>query len=208
MLARTRQLLARVGDRARPGGVRGLLLALLATVLVSVTGPGPTSAGVLDAARTVGAQSVASCSSGNYVAFSCWPSRDVAIGAAGRAPTESRSASRVNHASSGLLIGAAKSADDAGQLVYRVHGGDAGKWGHSWTTENPLGMANPRSRLGLPKVNSGENVTCARVCDMGGVRKRDALPLDGNPGGGPEWLFPNPKQQLQELWSLRMEPPL
>ncbi len=103
---------------------------------------------------------------------------------------------------------AAKTADDAGHLVYRVHGGDAGKWGHSWTTENPLEMANPRSRLGLPKVNSGENVTCARVCDMGGLRKRDALPLDGNPGGGPEWLFPNPQQQLQELWTFRMEPPL
>jgi hypothetical protein len=27
-------------------------------------------------------------------------------------------------------------------------------------------------------------------------------------GGGPEWLFPNPQQQLQELWTLRMEPPL
>lgn len=37
------------------------------------------------------------------------------------------------------------------QYVYRVHGGGSGPWGHSWTPENPMGMANPRSELGLPK---------------------------------------------------------
>ncbi|TKI63923.1 RHS repeat domain-containing protein [Nocardioides jishulii] len=114
---------------------------------------------------------------------------------------------RVEAVTDNLGVGAG-TIDDAGQLVYRIHGNDARKWGHSWTTENPLKMANPRSRLGLPKVNSGEHVTCARVCDMGGVKKRDALPLDGNPGGGPEWLFPNPQQQLNEIWTLRMDPPL
>ncbi len=103
---------------------------------------------------------------------------------------------------------AAKSADDAGELVYRVHGGDARQWGHSWTTENPLKMGNARSDLGLPKVNSGDYVTCARVCNSDGVIKRNALPLDGNPGGGPELLFPNPQQQLQHLWTIRARPPL
>lgn len=69
-------------------------------------------------------------------------------------------------------------------------------------------MVSAGSELGLPKVNSGEYATCARVCNAEGVIRRDALPLDGNPGGGPELLFPNPQQQLQHLWTVRMDPPL
>lgn len=69
-------------------------------------------------------------------------------------------------------------------------------------------MGNPRSELGLPKVNSGEYVTCARVCNTDGVIKRNALPLEGTQGGAPELLFPNPQQQLQHLWTIRAESPL
>lgn len=99
--------------------------------------------------------------------------------------------------------GAAK----AEQYVYRVHGGDSGPMGHSWTPENPMGMANPRGELGLPKVNSGQQLTRARVTDMEGVMKRDALPLDGNPGGAPEWLFPDPLSQLEVHWTIPLVPP-
>jgi hypothetical protein len=68
-------------------------------------------------------------------------------------------------------------------------------------------MEDPRAQLGLPKVNSGEFLTKASVQDMEGVIQRDALPLDGNPGGGPEWLFPDPQTQLSELWTIPLEPP-
>jgi RHS repeat-associated protein len=114
----------------------------------------------------------------------------------------------IRGASAAKAVEVAESAGDTGQYVYRIHGGEARQWGHSWTTENPLEMANPRSQLGLPKVNSGEYVTCAHVCSIEGVVKRDALPLDGNPGGGPELLFPKPELQLQHVWTTHVEPPL
>jgi hypothetical protein len=69
-------------------------------------------------------------------------------------------------------------------------------------------MPNPRDSLGLPKVNSGEYVTCARVCNADGVIRRGALPLDGTTGGGPELLFPDPARQLEHVWTVRPEPPL
>jgi hypothetical protein len=95
-----------------------------------------------------------------------------------------------------------------GEFVYRVHGGGSGPWGHSWTTENPLQMAYPRDTLGLPKVNSGEYVTCARVCNTDGVIRREALPLDGTTGGGAELLFPDPVRQLEHVWTVRPGTPL
>jgi RHS repeat-associated protein len=119
----------------------------------------------------------------------------------------------------GVEAGAGLAAEDAGsaaagdagtdaeQYVYRVHGDQSGPWGHSWTPEDPLAMDNPRAELGLPKVNSGQFLTKASVEDMTGVTQRAALPLDGNPGGGPEWLFPDPQNQLSELWTIPIEPP-
>ena len=70
-----------------------------------------------------------------------------------------------------------------------------------------MGIANPRSELGLPKVNSGQMLTRAKVRSMEGVIKRDALELDGNPGGAPEWLFPNPESQLEHHWTIPLVPP-
>ena len=103
--------------------------------------------------------------------------------------------------------GVADGASSAEQFVYRVHGGDSGPMGHSWTPENPMGMANHRAQLGLPKGNSGQVLTRARVKDMGGVVQRDALPLEGNPGGAPEWLFPDPAGQLEVHWTIPLVPP-
>jgi RHS repeat-associated protein len=77
------------------------------------------------------------------------------------------------------LGGAEAGAGGAGgveQFVYRVHGGDSGPLGHSWTPENPLRMANPRAQLGLPKGNSGQYLTKARVNDLNGVTTRPAPP--------------------------------
>jgi hypothetical protein len=68
-------------------------------------------------------------------------------------------------------------------------------------------MDNPRAELGLPKGNTGQYLTKAQVLDREGVIDRQALPLDGNPGGGPEWLFPDPENQLQELWTLGLDEP-
>lgn len=70
-----------------------------------------------------------------------------------------------------------------------------------------MGMSNPRAELGLPKGNSGQMLTRARVTDMEGVMRRDALPLDGNPGGAPEWLFPDPAAQLEVHWTIPLVPP-
>jgi hypothetical protein len=65
-------------------------------------------------------------------------------------------------------------------------------------------MANARDWLGLPKVNTDEFLTRARVLDTSGVTTRSALPIpaDGVNGGGPEWLFPDPVNQLEEMWTM------
>ncbi len=93
--------------------------------------------------------------------------------------------------------------------VYRTWGGGSRQWGHSWTPENPLTMANARDWLGLPKANAGIYLTRAQVLDTAGVTTRAALPIpaDGVLGGGPEWLFPDPASQLQEIWTIPVIPP-
>jgi len=95
------------------------------------------------------------------------------------------------------------------QFVYRTWGGASRQWGHSWTPENPLTMSNARDLLGLPKGNAGIYLTRARVLDTAGVTTRPALPIpaDGVAGGGPEWLFPDPANQLDEIWTIPVIPP-
>lgn len=70
-----------------------------------------------------------------------------------------------------------------------------------------MGMSNPRAALGLPDGNAGQLLTRAKVKDMEGVIERDALPLDGNPGGAKEWLFPDPASQLGVHWTIPLVPP-
>jgi hypothetical protein len=103
--------------------------------------------------------------------------------------------------------GAQAAEEEAPQYVYRVHGGDSGPWGRSWTPENPLEMSNPRDALGLPKGNSGQFLTKASVQDMTGATFRPAIALPGTAGGAPEIYFPDPANQLQELWTIPLEPP-
>ena len=80
-----------------------------------------------------------------------------------------------------------------GQTVYRVHGGDALPTGASYSTLPPSSMANPRSSLGLPRVNTGDNLIVATVDHVDNVVvTRHALPLNGQPGGAPEYIIPGP----------------
>lgn len=106
-------------------------------------------------------------------------------------------------------VEAGADAAKAEQYVYRIHGGESGPWGRSWTPENPQGMQNPRDWLGLPKENSGQMLTRARVRNTDDLTIRDALPIkeDGVAGGGPEWYFPNPSSQLSEQWTIPLVPP-
>lgn len=58
-------------------------------------------------------------------------------------------------------------------------------------------MENLRDELGLPDSNTGEYLSVGKVKDWTGVETRPALPLDGNMGGAPEHVFPNPEQQIE-----------
>ena len=78
-----------------------------------------------------------------------------------------------------------------GQTVYHLHGGGAFPEGASYNTLPPSSMVNPRSSLGLPRVNTGENLIIAKVDHIDNVVvTRHALPLNGQPGGAPECIIP------------------
>lgn len=93
---------------------------------------------------------------------------------------------------------------------------------HAYDAHGPNGLAPtvtdrvPPS-LAHPDSNAGTQVTCARVCNLDDVIRRDALPLDGNPGGGPEpqirprswWLPVLPQiaeRRASSVWRVRGTP--
>jgi hypothetical protein len=94
---------------------------------------------------------------------------------------------------------ALREADEIGEYVYRVHGGASAREGRSWTPADPAKMRDPRKELGLPNQNSGQYITRARVKNWAGVSGRRSLPYHGNPGGAPEYLIPNPLENLGEM---------
>jgi RHS repeat-associated protein len=94
-----------------------------------------------------------------------------------------------------------------GQLLFRVWGNESGPFGHSWTPVNPESVANFRDAAGLPNVNSGEWTSVGTLKDTTGLTTRDALPLDGNEGGLPETLVPNPRTQIEPKYSIKNDPP-
>ena len=54
-----------------------------------------------------------------------------------------------------------------------------------------MGAQRARELLGLPDVNAADNLIIAEVTDASqNVLTRHALPLDGMPGGAPEYIFP------------------
>ena len=83
----------------------------------------------------------------------------------------------------------------ATKTVYRVFGGDARAQGRSWTPVNPKKTKNFRDNAGLPSGGeSGFNNTAdfmikGKVKSKDIIIKRDALPLDGNKGGLPEYII-------------------
>ena len=80
-----------------------------------------------------------------------------------------------------------------GNSVYRVYGGKAKIDGACWTTKNPKTIKNYRKKAGLPNVNTGEKMVIGIVTDASRVKlKRKALSLDGNRGGLPEYVIPDP----------------
>jgi uncharacterized protein RhaS with RHS repeats len=86
-----------------------------------------------------------------------------------------------------------------GVTVYRLWGGKSGPNGHSWTPIDPRNLPDARDNLGLPDVNTAENLTTGRLIDSSGVLLRAALPLDGNNGGAPEILVPDPTTQIEVI---------
>jgi hypothetical protein len=94
-----------------------------------------------------------------------------------------------------------------GQTLFRVWGGESSPFGHSWTSVNPESVANFRDAAGLPDVNTGAWTSVGTLTDNTGITTRSALPLDGNQGGLPEILVPNPQTQIEPRYTIRNDPP-
>ncbi len=108
-----------------------------------------------------------------------------------------------------------------GQVVYRTWGSEplepdipgAGPWGHSWSPIDPRTVSDYRSVAGLPSngasgaYNRGRFVTVGIVNDVSGITVRNALALDNLPGGLPEFLVPNPQQQITIIGVYGINPP-
>lgn len=77
-----------------------------------------------------------------------------------------------------------------GDAAYRIWGGGSGSGGGSWSGVDPTTIGSTREMLGLPNVNTMEHLSLGVVTDASQVQHvRHALPLDGMPGGGAEWVF-------------------
>jgi len=94
-----------------------------------------------------------------------------------------------------------------GETIYRVWGGESGAFGHSWTPVDPGTVSDFRNAAGLPNGNNGTWTSVGTLTDTAGVSSRSALPLDGNQGGLPEYLIPNPQTQIEPKYSINNEPP-
>ena len=74
--------------------------------------------------------------------------------------------------------------------MFRLYGDEALQTGASWSTRAPESFVSTRSALGLPEVNSAERLVSASADDLGSVvLQRHALPLNGMPGGAPEYII-------------------
>lgn len=189
------------------------LITLLVLLLATSVGLREAPALALDA-LAVGSSTTYGPPAYAYDAPPRSSTQDAVVTAARGASAGPSAAPRVSHVSLARFGVAANTAGPEAatslkQYVYRIHGGDARPMGHSWTPENPMGMANPRNESGLPKANAGQMLTRARVVNMEGVSTRDALPIleDGVEGGRSEWLLPDPESQLEVHWTIPLVPP-
>ena len=101
---------------------------------------------------------------------------------------------------------AASETPAVGETVFRVWGGESGPYGKSWTPVNPDAVPGFADAAGLPKGNTGTQMTTGTLTDTTGVQTRQALPLNGNKGGLPEYTVPDPKNQIK-INSIRENPP-
>jgi len=69
--------------------------------------------------------------------------------------------------------------------------------GRSWTTAAPETMPDPRANLGLPDANPARFLSRGVLVDPTGVLARQALEFDGQHGGWPELLIPDPERQVE-----------
>ena len=86
----------------------------------------------------------------------------------------------------------------AAEKIFRVYGGDSRAGGASWSPVDPRSVANYRDVVGLPSgggggaTNTGQFVIEGELVDPSKVVLRgNAVPLDGNAGGIPEYVIPN-----------------
>jgi hypothetical protein len=96
-----------------------------------------------------------------------------------------------------------------GQDVYRIYGrtedlleprSGSLPFGESWTPVDPASMTNPRAELGLPDYNKGRFVIHGELEDPTAIKEiRPALAMDGNPGGGPEYVIEDPAHAIKVL---------
>ena len=76
----------------------------------------------------------------------------------------------------------------------------SGPWGGSWSPVDPRLIDDYRAAAGLPDINTGRFLIEARLRDIPeGFRTRQALPLDGQPGGLPEYLIPDAERHLDPV---------
>lgn len=77
-----------------------------------------------------------------------------------------------------------------GDAAFRIWGGKSGAGGGSWSGVDPSTVGSTREMFGLPNVNTMDNLSLGVITDASQVQHvRHALPLDGMPGGGAEWVF-------------------
>ena len=101
----------------------------------------------------------------------------------------------------------------SGQTVYRVHGGDSGLLGKSWTPVNPRTVPNYRNAAGLPSGgasgvnNTGQFLSEGVLKNPVGITVRPAGGLDGNLGGLREFVVPNPFEQIIIKSTVPINPP-
>ena len=70
-----------------------------------------------------------------------------------------------------------------GTEVFRVWGGKAEQWGHSWTPVDPRTVPNYRYAAGLPAENTGTRLTIGTIKETGPALYRGALRVENNAGG-------------------------
>ncbi|HEX5857128.1 MAG TPA: hypothetical protein VFY91_03370 [Microbacterium sp.] len=152
--------------------------------VISIVGAALSVVGLGAAARLVGSAAAAARINGLARMQSGWAGEVLTVREALRVrPSAMREAEQAWR----MPVAAPRNGDDA----FRLYGGGSGAGGGSWSGIDPRTLRHPRETLGLPDVNNMGTLSVGHVTDASQVRHvRHALPLDGQPGGGAEWVFP------------------